>query len=102
MKKHRLTFYLHKSIFNDMLRHMRTSVEINDALFSRARRCAQQRRTTLRALVEEGLQRLVTEPPRTTKFRLRSVTFAGKGFQSKARNAAWEDIRSAIYEGRGG
>lgn len=85
-----------------MLKHMRTSVEINDALFNRAQRCAHQRRTTFRALVEEGLQRLVTEPPRSPKFRLRHASFSGKGFQSKARHASWEDIRSAIYEGRGG
>lgn len=81
---------------------MRTSVEINDVLFNRAQRCAHQRRTTLRALVEEGLRRLLTEPRRGPKFRLRNATFRGKGFQSKARNASWEDIRSAIYEGRGG
>ena len=44
-----------------MLRHMRTTVEISDSLLARARKVQQRRHTTLRALVEEGLNRVLAE-----------------------------------------
>lgn len=40
-----------------MATHMKTTIDINDDLFARARRLAEQRGITLRALVEEGLHR---------------------------------------------
>jgi hypothetical protein len=36
--------------------HMKTTVEISDELFVRARKAAEQQGTTLRNLIEEGLQ----------------------------------------------
>lgn len=40
-----------------MAYHMKTTIDINDDLFSRARRLADTRGITLRALVEDGLHR---------------------------------------------
>lgn len=42
---------------------MKTSLEINDALYQAARLKAAQDRTTVRALVEEGLQRVLGQTP---------------------------------------
>jgi hypothetical protein len=42
-----------------MLDVMRTTVEISDSLFAKVRRTMQERGTTLRALVEEGLTHVV-------------------------------------------
>jgi hypothetical protein len=46
-----------------MLVDMRTTVEISDSLFAKVKRTMQKRRTTLRALVEEGLARVVADQP---------------------------------------
>jgi hypothetical protein len=46
-----------------MLQHMRTTVEISDSLFAKVKRTMQKRRTTLRALVEEGLAQVVADKP---------------------------------------
>lgn len=37
--------------------HMKTTIEISDALFATAKEVAHSRQTTLRALIEEGLRR---------------------------------------------
>ena len=40
---------------------MKTTIDLTDALFATAKQHAQQRQTTLRALVEEGLRRVLSE-----------------------------------------
>ena len=45
-----------------MLRHMRTTVRLDEGLLDQAKREAQRRGTTVTALIEEGL-RLVLRPP---------------------------------------
>ena len=56
---------------------------------------------TVRALVEEGLRRVLAERKRTRVFRLRKATFKGKGLQPRVAGASWEQIRATAYEGRG-
>lgn len=54
--------------------HMKTTVDISDELFARARKTAEQQGTTLRSLIEEGLQLALKqrrEPP--THFKLPTV-----------------------------
>jgi hypothetical protein len=46
----------HTYVYHDMLRHMRTTVRLDEALLERAKREARRRHTTLTALLEEGLQ----------------------------------------------
>jgi hypothetical protein len=45
---------------------MKTTVEIADPLLREARKIAARERTTLRALVEQGLRRVVAERTRKT------------------------------------
>jgi Bacterial antitoxin of type II TA system, VapB len=42
-----------------MVDHMKTTVEINDALMSEARQLAEKRGETMRSLLEEALRRLI-------------------------------------------
>lgn len=45
-----------------MLRHMRTTVRLDEALLERARREAARRGVTLTALIEQGLQLVLRKP----------------------------------------
>jgi hypothetical protein len=80
---------------------MKTTVEIPDPLLKEARRIMAQEGTTLRALIEEGLRRVMTERQRVRPFKLRKVSVSGKGLQSALDGASWQQIRDAAYEGRG-
>ncbi len=84
--------------------HMKTTIQIADSLFQEARRVARQERTTLRALVEEGLRRAISERRSRgrKRFRLRRVTFKGRGLQPHLAGATWDQILDLSYEGRGG
>jgi hypothetical protein len=81
---------------------MKTTIEIADTLLDEARRVAVRERTTVRALVEEGLRRVVAERNQPSAFRLRRATFRGKGLQPTAATASWQGLRELVYEGRGG
>ncbi|MEI8191293.1 MAG: type II toxin-antitoxin system VapB family antitoxin [candidate division NC10 bacterium] len=80
---------------------MKTTVEISDSLLDEARRVASREGRTVRALVEEGLRRVVAERKRARVFRLRKATFKGKGLQPHVAGASWEQIRDTAYKGRG-
>jgi hypothetical protein len=87
-----------------MASHMKTTIQIADSLFREARRVAREERTTLRALVEEGLRRAISErrSRRRKRFRLRRVTFKGRGLQPHLAGATWDQILDISFEGRGG
>ena len=82
---------------------MKTTVEIPDSLLEEARRLASRERSTVRALIEEGLRKVVAERRhRAGAFRLRKATFRGSGLQPGVAGAGWDRIRDLAYEGRGG
>lgn len=82
---------------------MKTSVEIPDTLFEKAKQIAAREKTTLRALIEDGLRRVVDERrEKSGSFRLRDASFEGEGLQAEVGEGSWERIREMIYEGQGG
>jgi hypothetical protein len=81
---------------------MKTTIDISTALLEEARRLAAREGTTLRALIEQGLRRLLAERKRSGGFRLRKAAFKGDGLQPGVATATWERIRDMTYEGRGG
>lgn len=82
---------------------MKTTIEISNPLLREARRLAARDGTTLRALVERGLRQVVSESKTKPPFKLRDASFkGGKGLQPEFAEAGWDEIRRAIYEGRGG
>jgi hypothetical protein len=81
---------------------MKTTVEIPDSLLAEVRRLAAREGTTVRALVEQGLRRVIAERKGSRGFRLRRATFGGDGLQPGVATASWERIRELAYEGRGG
>ena len=56
---------------------MKTTVEISDALFERARAAAKQQGTSLRALIEAGLSHVLSSPKAKKAQPLRDFSFGG-------------------------
>jgi hypothetical protein len=80
----------------------KTTLEIASPLLRDAKKVAAQEDTTLRALVEEGLRKVLAErKQRSDPFRLRKASVKGRGLQPEFADAGWERLRDAIYEGRG-
>lgn len=81
---------------------VKTTIEIDDDLFKRAQQIVRKEKTTLRALVEQGLRMVLKEkqPNKPKKFPP-LVTIGGGGLTDEFKNASWEKIRDAIYKGRG-
>ena len=58
---------------------MKTTLDIADGLLVEAKRVAAQRRITLRALVEEALERSLSAETHETGFRLSDASVDGRG-----------------------
>jgi hypothetical protein len=83
--------------------HMKTTIEINDTLISQAKQLAAKRQQTLKSVLEMALRQFLDANPETpSSFKLRKSSFRGNGLQTPLNQADWDDIRSQIYEGRGG
>jgi hypothetical protein len=80
---------------------VKTTVDISDSLLREARAVAAREGVTLRGLIERGLHQVIRESASGTAFKLRRASFKGKGLQPGFENASWEQIRDAIYWGRG-
>ena len=80
---------------------MKTTLDIADPLLNEARRLAAREKTTLRALVEQGLRQIVAERKRSGAFRLRKASYRGNGLRPELRDPGWERLRDMAYEGRG-
>ena len=86
-----------------MVTHMKTTVEIPETLFKQAKEIAAREHTTLRALVEDGLRRVIElRRNQARPFKLRKASFFGEGLQPDVAEGSWERIRELIYEERGG
>lgn len=59
---------------------MKTTIDLSDALFNAAKDMALQRQTTMRALVEEGLRRVLADAAAKTRpaFKLKDARVRGK------------------------
>lgn len=79
---------------------MKTTVEISDPLLAQARKVAARRGTTVRALIEEGLRRVVAQDRAPGRFKLRDASYGSGGLRPEAQGG-WERIRDLAYDGRG-
>ncbi len=82
--------------------HMKTTVEISDALLLEAKKVAAREGTTVRTLIEQGLRHTLAGRGRRQGFKLRKASFKGRGLSAVARGASWQQLRELAYEGRGG
>jgi hypothetical protein len=59
---------------------MKTTIEVSDALFKSAKQLAQRNQTTMRALIEDGLRRVLSDQSAKAKpaFKLKDASVHGK------------------------
>ena len=82
---------------------MRTSIDLPDRLFRRAKALAARRGTTLREIICEGLEAVLAPTSAGKKpFRLSDRSFAGEGYVEGVDSGDWARLRESSYEGRGG
>jgi len=83
---------------------MKTTIEIQDGLLARAKRLAQARGETLRAVMEDALRRVLESEAaaRPRRYRLRDAAYGGRGLQKGVVEGDWRALRERAYEGRGG
>ena len=59
---------------------------------------AERERTTLRALVEEGLRTVLAKKTRSKDFTLRDMSVKGKGLAPEFAGGNWRQIRDAAHD----
>lgn len=81
---------------------MKTTIDIADPLLRQARQLAARDGTTVKALVEQGLKRVIAEHRRPGAFKLRDASFGGGGLRPGIEDLSWDRIGALVYEDRGG
>ena len=81
---------------------MKTTVDISQSIHEEARKIAAGEKSSMKALIEEGLRKVIEERKHRKHFKLRKATFKGNGLQAELEDAPWDKIREKVYEGRGG
>jgi len=85
-----------------MVSNMKTTIDVAPALLRAAKELAVKEGTTLRALFEAGLRKVLDERTDPHAFELRDASYGGSGLQPEFRDAGWETLRRAAYDERGG
>jgi hypothetical protein len=80
---------------------MKTTIELPDTLIEQARRVAQREGGTLRALIEEGLQRSLEARRQAARRQLDFPSYGGSGLMDEFQGAPWSRIRDEIYREHG-
>ena len=80
---------------------MKTTVEISAGLAKDVKAYMAREGVTFRSVVERGLREVLRAGREPKPFRLRDASVCGRGLQATLRDASWERIRDAAYEGRG-
>lgn len=80
---------------------MKTTIDLPDELARQARQVARKEGVTLRALVEEGLQRSLEARRHGARRQLDFPSYGGSGLTDEFRGATWSRMRDEIYREQG-
>ena len=80
---------------------MKTTIDLPDDLIRQVRRVAQQEGASLRARVEEDLQRSLEARRQTMRRPLDFPVYGGSGRTHEFQGASWSDVRDEVYRERG-
>lgn len=79
---------------------MKTTIDVSDALLERARRHARKVGKPLRALVEEGLRRVLLDATSKDRpYRLPDRSVGEARGKNPIESLSWQDLRDEIYRG---
>lgn len=82
-----------------MVNHMKTTVNLPDALLDEARDTARRRGTTVTSLIESGLRVAISEQEGpSSPFTLDDASVDGNGLSTEFRTASWELLRAVSYD----
>ena len=85
-----------------MASHMKTTVVIPDALLAEIQKIATKNKTTLRALMQEGLMHVVEREQKKKKpEKMKDCSFGDPNQPWGLEGKSWDEIRAIIYEGHG-
>ena len=79
---------------------MKTTIDIADALLVRAKRHAQRSGIPLRAVVEEGLRRVLAAEDVPAPYQLPDLSVGDACDPDPLESMSWADLRDEIYGGR--
>ena len=76
---------------------VKTTLEIQDQLIARAKRYARRTGRPLRAVVEEGLRRVLSDAARPTSYELPDCSVGDPDAPDPLETWSWQDLRDEIY-----
>jgi hypothetical protein len=82
------------------LGHVKTTIEISDALLSRAKVHARRSGKPLRAVVEEGLRRVLADDRPRARYELPDCSVGKVGDANPLDQLSWPELRAEIYGDR--
>ena len=80
---------------------MKTTIELPNELLEQVRGGARKEGTTLRGLVEEGLQRSLEARRKAVRRDLDFPSYGGSGLTTEFKGAPWNRIRDEVYREHG-
>ena len=81
---------------------MKTTLDIQDELFARAKRHARRIGRPLRAVVEEGLRLALAASRPPTRYELPDLSVGRTDVRDPLEDYSWQDLRDIIYDDRDG
>ena len=79
---------------------MKTTIEIQDELLTRAKSRAKNTGRTLRSLVEDGLRQVLADDGPKERYELPDLSVGGPEGPDPLASYSWEELRDLIYEDR--
>jgi predicted transcriptional regulator len=79
---------------------MKTTVELPDELLHEVQLIARAEHTTMKSLLEEGLQAVIARHRRAQAFVLRDASVDGRGLRPEVAEGGWATIRELSYGDR--
>lgn len=77
---------------------MKTTIEIHDELFTRAKRHARQTGRSLRSVVEEGIRSVLSAAAAGKPYKLPDLSIGDPNDSDPLEAYSWQDLSEAIYE----
>ena len=76
---------------------MKTTLDIQDGLLDRAKRLSRATGRPLRAIVEDGLRRVLEQAEEPAPYRMADASVGNPDDPNPLETMSWQDVRAEIY-----